>query len=172
MTKDDIELGCEKLVANFGTVNPKKITLIYERFRSIPVGVWNDAVSQLLDNYEGSKFPSIATIRQYIESVTKGQPAEDTPEVAEMKRIDSEIHKMPEDDRKALFAIARDRTEIELSKTVDLESTVSSKRKVTKVSKEFLLSLQEMHYCLYKIHCRQVYREMQRTQYGKTGSPF
>jgi hypothetical protein len=166
MTKDDIELGCEKLVANFGTVNPQKITLIFERFRSIPVRVWNNAVAQILDNYEGSKFPSIATIRQYIESVTEGQLPEDTPEIAEMKRIDLEIRRMPEDDRRALLAIAKSRAEEEIEKYVGPlpDAVMVSNR----LSPELFLSNEFVTKALLKMHCRQVWREMQRTEYGKT----
>jgi hypothetical protein len=91
-----------------------------------------------------------------------------------MKRVDREIAHMPQDDRNALFAIARDRTEQEINRVVGEDAGFVKQQNSVQASKEFFLSLPEIHTCLYRIHCRQVWREMQRaeTQYGETGTVF
>jgi hypothetical protein len=178
LTEPEFLIGWDALVDAFREpygadkkANGRMFRISYDKIKRFDQKTWRLAIDQLLQDYDGRMFPNLKTIMAYVyDAVESTRVVEDPPEIIEMKRIDDEIRHMPDDDRKALFAIAKERAEEEIEKYVGpLPDAVIVQGKM---STELLLSNEFVSKALYKIHCRQVWREMQRTEYGKTGSPF
>lgn len=180
MTNPEFLIGWDQLVDAFREPygpdkksNGRLLKISYDKIKRFDQNVWISAVDRILQDYEGNKFPGLKTILAYIyDAAEANKKTEDPPEVIEMKRIDREISKMPEADRKLLFTVARERTETEINSIVGEDAGFLTEKNSVRTQPEFFLSLPEIHAALYRIHCRQVYREMDETEYGKTGSTF
>ena len=121
----------------------------FERLKWLKANEWSMTVDKCLKEYDELKFPTPSVLAKYANVVTERTRDHESPEVKEMKRIDSRISRMPKKDHELLIQLAEDRAGKEISQ-------------LTPEIKEYITNYPLLRIALVKILRRQVYQEMER----------